>query len=173
MQQSAATDTVTFSSDGKHILVGCQDGVTRMWETATGESIGMTLRHDSGIRSVAFCADCRVAMTIDRDNTVTLWAISTGKRIGKPRFLGNARAVALSPDRALGLAACADDIRWFEVLPSLEGDPDEIALRISVLTGMEVDDMGEVRYLPKDEWEHRGSSIHGSSIKAATRSSAP
>jgi WD40 repeat protein len=72
--------TLAFSSDGKTIASGGQDGLVRLWDSKTGKSL-LTLRgHTEDVMSVAFRADGKQLASGSRDGTVRLWDISAIKK---------------------------------------------------------------------------------------------
>jgi hypothetical protein len=98
---SAPTDAaaVAFSSDGKHVLVGGDDGVTRLWEAATGKEVRKFERHAGGVSSLALSPDDKYLVTGSNANTARLWEVETGKVL--QLFEGHSdwvHSVAISPD---------------------------------------------------------------------------
>ncbi|KAH6696713.1 WD40-repeat-containing domain protein [Leptodontidium sp. MPI-SDFR-AT-0119] len=98
------TDVVTsvaFSSDGKQIVSGSDDGTVRLWDAATGHQVLPILEgHISGVSSVAFSPDGTQIVSGSSDETVRLWDAATGQQ-ALPALEGHilwVSSVAFSPD---------------------------------------------------------------------------
>ncbi|GKS68512.1 hypothetical protein W03_05160 [Nitrosomonas sp. PY1] len=93
--------SVAFSSDGARIVSGDFDGTLRLWDAATGQSIGEPFTgHTNGVSSVAFSPDGTRIVSGNVDRTLRLWDAATGQSIGEP-FIdheGAVLSVAFSPD---------------------------------------------------------------------------
>ncbi len=63
------------SPDGKALLTASADGTARLWDVATGKSLGPPLIHRGPVAAAAFSADGRVALTGSYDNTARLWPV--------------------------------------------------------------------------------------------------
>jgi WD40 repeat protein/tRNA A-37 threonylcarbamoyl transferase component Bud32 len=88
-----------FRPDGKVVATGGQDGVIRLWDTATGERLPQKFEHRGDVASLAFSRDGDYLLSGSYDGTARLWQVATGKPATAP--LQHARAVlavAISPD---------------------------------------------------------------------------
>ncbi len=66
--------TASFSKDGSCVLVACQDRVTRLWNTATGQLLAVLENTTGGTFFCAACSDDGARIAIgSEDGTVTLW----------------------------------------------------------------------------------------------------
>jgi WD40 repeat protein len=94
------------SSDGKFALHGCTDGRILLQELETGENVRQWRGHSNLIKSVAFSADGKRAVSASYDKTLTLWDIDSEKALAS--FSGDISlsACAMSPN---GLSAAAGD----------------------------------------------------------------
>ena len=127
VQVRGHTDWVTsaeFSPDGQFLVTASQDGSARVWETATGVSIGDLLGHQDSVVKARFGADGKLVATASMDRTVRLWDISAGIQLrGHTDWVTNAafdrtgeRVVTTSWDGTVGVwnARTGDSIRKIE-----------------------------------------------------------
>ena len=54
-----------------------------MWDAATGEQIGQSLKHGDAVNSAAFSPNGNHVVTASADNTARVWDAATGKQIGQ------------------------------------------------------------------------------------------
>src|SRR5262249_31996837 len=64
-----ASAPCAFSPDGTRVAVGDPRGVLRVWDTATGQSIGASSAHRDKINTVAFSPDGAHIVTASDDGT--------------------------------------------------------------------------------------------------------
>jgi WD40 repeat protein/serine/threonine protein kinase len=76
-------NSVTFSPDGSHLLVGCQDGTVRICDGTTGQPIGRPLHQGSGVSGVAISPNGMRIATGGPCGWVRLWDVLTREPIGK------------------------------------------------------------------------------------------
>ena len=105
---------VTFSTDGKIILSGGDDGTARLWDATTGKPISQPMEHGDRLFSAVLSPDGKTVLTTSHDATVRLWDALTGKPIRPPmRYDENSRA-AFSPDGKLFAVVSWRLIQFFE-----------------------------------------------------------
>jgi WD40 repeat protein len=82
----AHTDSVravAFSTDGKMLASGSEDGSLRLWGAITGERVQILYEHNSRIWSLAFSPDGILLASGSTDQTIRLWKIQTGECLNK------------------------------------------------------------------------------------------
>jgi len=64
--------TLTFTSDGRRLITGSDDGTVRFWDLNHGKPVG-TLRVGARVRNLAMSPDDNALMTFDLDGWLRLW----------------------------------------------------------------------------------------------------
>jgi len=73
--------SANFSSDGKQIISGFEDGTMRLWDTSSGRLIRTFSGHTKMVSSVCFSPDGKQILSSSWDTTIRLWDVSTGREI--------------------------------------------------------------------------------------------
>jgi WD40 repeat protein/serine/threonine protein kinase len=115
--QPGPLKSVVFSPDGRRALTcglevdesgdtSSPRGEARLWDVATGRTIGPALKQSQPIWAAAFSPDGRVLLTGSRGGEIQYWLTATGSPLG-PHMLriGNVNAVAFSPDGTTSLTS--------------------------------------------------------------------
>jgi WD40 repeat protein len=68
--------SAALSPDGRWLATASSDGLARVWNATSGESVGPPLRHESRVSTVAFSPDGRRLLTSSWDGSARLWDIS-------------------------------------------------------------------------------------------------
>jgi WD40 repeat protein len=105
-------NTVAFTPDGTRVIAGHMDGKLSVWDSQTGQRLGLVSRHDRQITAVAISSDEKTLYTGGTDGQVicslvtdpgsVLWRQRVGE--GEPRdvpdFGGTSGVadIALTPD---------------------------------------------------------------------------
>lgn len=107
--------TVTFSPDGKRILITDQGGIAQMWDGETAKVLPFRVEHGVPVQAAAFSPDGRFVATGSSDGLVRLWHADSGKPAARAmRHLASVLRVAFAPDGRSLVSACADHTarRW-------------------------------------------------------------
>lgn len=113
---------VTIEADPAQILdVGTSavaapvDRTARIWDVATGLSLGAPLRQRGWISSAVFSPDgARVIVSVDQ--TAQIWDVATGRRLGVPlNHYGWVTNAAFSPDGARVVTGADDTAQVWDV----------------------------------------------------------
>ncbi len=77
-----AVTGMAFSPNGRRLAAGSQDGIARVWDTATGELLHTLRGHGDWVESVTFSADGRKLVSSGlRDHTARVWDADSGKEL--------------------------------------------------------------------------------------------
>ena len=88
----AGVMSIAFSPDGSRIAATSIDGITRMWDAATGQELLTLQGHSDAVWSVAFNADGSQLVTAGADTNVIIWDTATGEKIAT--FSGHTESVS-------------------------------------------------------------------------------
>jgi len=79
-----AASVLSISPDGKIILTGAGQPVTRLRDATTSTPIGQPMEHQGKVCAGRFSPDGKTVLTVSSDNTVRLWDADSGRLIGEP-----------------------------------------------------------------------------------------
>jgi WD40 repeat protein len=139
----SSVNSVCFSPDGNLLASGSNDNTIILWDVETGQQMGQSLiGHKADVNSVCFSPDPdsnllasgsdgkRLASgSYDYDQTIILWDVATGQRVGEPltghRFRSDVLSVCFSPDGNLLASGSWDDtiILWDVATGQPVGEP--------------------------------------------------
>ena len=130
LEHTTGVSSVSFSPDGSLIASGTVNGLTFVWDVATGETVE-TLAGHTAIHAVAFSPDGTLLVSGSSDGRVFVWDVATGETVETLAIhRDRARAVAFSPDGTLLAAGAGDgpvfvwDVATGETVETLVGHTD-------------------------------------------------
>jgi WD40 repeat protein len=101
---------LAFRPDGM-LVTASDDHTARVWDLATGGSLGIAMSHDAEVTAIAVGPDGSRIATGSADRTARLWDARTGRPVGRPLVhLGNVMSVAFRPDGRVLLTASMDRV---------------------------------------------------------------
>jgi WD40 repeat protein/uncharacterized membrane protein len=104
-------DTIAFSPDGKLLATGEQNGLARLWDTATHRQAGPAFPVDTGqygsVESLAFSPNGRLLVTAGSDGVVRLWNVATHRPVGPPIIRGGGTVYGVAVNQGGTLLATA------------------------------------------------------------------
>ena len=78
-RHTGKVSALSYSSDGRWLASGGDDGNVWVWDADTGAALRCLTGHERAIRSVAFSPDSRWIASGSRDATVRVWNVSSGQ----------------------------------------------------------------------------------------------
>jgi WD40 repeat protein len=151
---------VAFSPDGRAVLTGSQDGAARLWDAATGRTLGPPLEHQGPVEAVAFSPDGRAVLTGSQDKTARLWDAATGRPLGPPlTHQGPVHVVAFSPDGKAVLTGSQDKTARLWHVSELPDNLERISTWVEVITGLGLDETGSVIVLDNSTRRERREKL--------------
>lgn len=90
--------SISFSSDGKHLVTGSADSTLKLWNVATGDELQTFTGHNGAVYSVAFSPGDKRIISGGEDKTIRLWDSKNGTEICVLNgHTGAVSSVAMSP----------------------------------------------------------------------------
>jgi len=114
-----AQNDAVLSPSGRLLAAGSDDGLVRIWETATGRQVRVMKGRPGMLYDLAWSPDSRyIAASGTRSIGIMVWNSSTGAlRMHLARRLKRALSVSFSPDSMLLAAAVGDNtVRVWDVM---------------------------------------------------------
>ena len=105
---TTALAEAVFSPDGSHVAAAANDGTVRIWETVTGDPIGIAVGHLYQVTHVAFDPSGKFVISGSSDGTAKVWSMEGRLTSLLSGHRGPITAVAFSPDGNAALTASED-----------------------------------------------------------------
>lgn len=103
-------DSLTFSPDSAHLVVGDSDYVIRVWDVLAGTQVRAQEGHSSTIYALTYSPDGSVLASGGADNSIRLWDMSSGAELmNLSGHTGYVNEVAFSPDGQVLVSVSDDD----------------------------------------------------------------
>jgi WD40 repeat protein len=151
---------LSFNGTNRTVLTR-GDSWVQLLNAVTGDSIGKPVQFQVGANApVASTLDCKTAL-VGGPNAARLWDLAAARPIGPTlKLQGISTALAFSPDGSRFLTSGGATAQLWEAPdPPLEGEARRIVLWTEVITGMRLDNSGDVRPLTAKDWQQRHDSL--------------
>ena len=104
-----AANGLTFSKDGKTLVVAGSDGKIRLMDAASGNVQRTFSGHTNALYMAVFSPDEKLLASSSRDLSARIWDVSSGRELHKfTGFRCAVKAVAFSPDGRIAAASGND-----------------------------------------------------------------
>ena len=136
--------------------------MARLADYGSGREIVTPIRHDGRISAAAFDPQGLLFAIVDGRGRIHLWDAETGRPVGPPFLLPNFTSVqqlAFSPDGRKLYASASLRSYVFDLSISLgSGSPSGLTVLSEAVTKLRVDNDGNVRRIPFEEWKKLGDA---------------
>ena len=115
-----------FSPDGSRIVTASMDWTAQVWDVASGEPLGVPLRHEDIVESAQFSPDGSRIVTVSWGKTARVWDTASGQPLGEPLIHeGSVISAQFSPDGSRILTTSDDRTArvWDAASGKLLGEP--------------------------------------------------
>jgi WD40 repeat protein len=141
-------------------LTAGDDRQAQRWDAASGQPLGKPLVHEDTVWAAAISPDGKVILTGSADKTAQFWDVATGRRLGPPlRHRMWVRAAAFHPSGEHVLTGSDDGAFLWDCPTVIQGDIQQLWLRIQVATGFELKGEDTPDILDGAAWQERRRSL--------------
>jgi serine/threonine protein kinase/WD40 repeat protein/tetratricopeptide (TPR) repeat protein len=152
-------DEVTggFRHDGRAFRTVGGDGSVKVRDATTGDALSRFRTSSSPAKCAAFLGDDSLIAAGFEDGTVRLYDPATNQPVGPPRFMRHAvvRVAFMSDGRSVAAVHELGETRTWPVRESLDGNLDDLTLRIEARTGLRMDKGLAMSRLSAAAWQER------------------
>jgi len=171
MVHKGRVDFVAFSSDGKTLVTGA-NAVVKLWDAATTQAIGQPKMSLGVGVSRAISPVGKTILTLSADNKMRLWDAATGQPVGPLlEHEGLVTSVLFSPNGQTIFSACQDNTtvggwdahtsaRLWHLPALVDNDLPRIEAWVETITGLALDDEGNITDLDGDAWRERRKRLY-------------
>ncbi len=155
--------SVLIDPDSKTMVTIGSDGTARLWDPATGESIGNPLKHEGPVQESAFSPYGRALVLAYQNGNWQLWDTKTGEPIGEETPLGTLTEVVGFTQGAKTLVILGHNGNLFQtdtfwIDPST--DPNKL-LKASEVAGLcKVNSHGSIESVSQNDWLKLWAQYH-------------
>ena len=103
---------VTFSSDGRSLASGSNDGAVKLWDVQTGGVIKTFHGHSRFVYSVSISGDYTRVVSGSGDKKICVWDIQTGECLYSIEQENSVKHVSLSPTDPYHIVSISGDKVW-------------------------------------------------------------
>jgi tetratricopeptide (TPR) repeat protein len=164
----SVTVRTDLKPDGRTVSTLHKDGTVRLWDATKGRPIGLPLERppenrapraddDDSLVSIRLSPDGRTALKYDHGIEVRLQDAATGRQLGPPlKHQAGVATAEFSPDGRTVLCGCNDGTaQLWDVAEWPDEWASDATLRIEAMTGLILDEQGEVALLDITQWSER------------------
>ncbi len=106
---SDAVNAVAFSPKGKYLATASLDGTAQLWDVATGEKVGESIKHDESIVAVAFGQKTgKYLATASLDGIAQVQEVPSGRELATVKHQNGVADIVFNSDETLLATASAD-----------------------------------------------------------------
>jgi len=156
----AGVMAVAYRSDGHQVATGGNDGVVRLWDPQTYQTMGRAMHHARGILHLEFSRDGRFLLSTSLDRTARLWDSSTGNPISAPivhtdhlwkvQFTKDNQSW-IAASGPLNASARTGHLKLYH-FPRILPSPEQAESISSLIAGHRVKENGATEPIPTPEW---------------------
>jgi WD40 repeat protein/serine/threonine protein kinase len=155
--------SILIDPDSKTMVTIGSDGTTRLWNPATGESIGNLLKHEGPVQASAFSPYGSTLLLVYQTGNWQLWDTKTAEPIGGETPLGTLAETAGFTAGARTLRILGRDGHLFQTDTfwiDPDTNPDKLLAASQVAGLCRVDSKGSVEPVGQGEWLRLWAQYH-------------
>ena len=102
--------------DGRRVVIGCGDGIMKVWNVESREQEGTSMKHGTGVTGLVVTRDGTKIISSDLDGKVKVWDVDSHKMVKEWTHPKRRPKIAISPDdRLIAVGA------WTVTIYTMEG----------------------------------------------------